>query len=148
MSRDFTFYRQPSVLTALSAVPPQIVHLVRALPPHLADQLSFDDLQKLTAAVGRSGSRHIIDYRLSLPFGSRRFYVRFLCGRERRKLSRLIAEGQNNPWLVLAAATLLFWFMITVSLVIIAVGLYLLKTALGIDVFDGPSFLHRCLFDY
>ena len=143
-----TIGRQPSVLSALSGAPPQIGDLVRALPPALVDQLTFADLQRLTAAVVRPGASHIIDYRLSLPFGSRRFYVRLLFGRERRKLSRLIAEGQTNPWLMLAAAVLLFWFMITVSLVFIAVGVYLLKTVLGIDLFDGPSFLHRLLFDY
>ena len=143
-----TLDRQPSVLSALSTVPPQISDLVRALPPTLVDQLTFDDLQRLAAAVDRPSAQHIMDYRLSLPFGSRRFYVRLLCGRERRKLSRLIAEGQTNPWLTLAAAVLLFWFMITVSLVFLAVGLYLLKTVLGIDLFDGPSFLHRILFDY
>ena len=143
-----TLDRQPSVLSALSTVPPQISDLVRALPPTLVDQLTFDDLQRLAAAVDRPSAQHIMDYRLSLPFGTRRFYVRLLCGRERRKLSRLIAEGQTNPWLTLAAAVLLFWFMITVSLVFLAIGLYLLKTVLGIDLFDGPSFLHRILFDY
>ena len=143
-----TLERQLSVLSALSTVPPQISDLVRALPPTLVDQLTFDDLQRLAAAVYRPSAQHIIDYRLSLPFGTRRFYVRLLCGRERRKLSRLIAEGQTNPWLTLAAAVLLLWFMITASLVFLAVGLYLLKTVLGIDLFDGPSFLHRILFDY
>ena len=143
-----TLDRQPSVLSALSTVPPQISDLVRALPPTLVDQLTLDDLQRLAAAVDRPSAQHIMDYRLSLPFGTRRFYVRLLCGRERRKLSRLIAEGQTNPWLTLAAAVLLFWFMITVSLVFLTIGLYLLKTVLGIDLFDGPSFLHRILFDY
>lgn len=141
--------RQATFLTALCTVPPQIRDLILSLPPDVVDQLTTDDLQRFIVALGRPTANHLIDYRLSLPIGYRRFYIRFLCGRERRKISRIIAEGQANPWLVLAAMALLFWFMMTVTLALIVVGVYLLKTVLGIDLFDGPSFLHRLLLsDY
>ena len=138
--------RRATLLSALSATSPHIGDVVQALPPSLVDQLTLDDLQRIIAATSQPRALHLLDYRLSVPLGSRRFYLRVLCGRERRKLSRLIAEGQTNPWLTIAATALIFWFMMTVSLALIVVALYLIKTALGIDLFDGPSFLHRLIF--
>ena len=141
------FDGRAAVLAALSAAPPQVGDVVRALPPDLVDQLTVDDIERIIAAMGQSRARHLIDYRLSVPLGSRRFYFRLLCGRERRKISRLIAEGQTNPWLVIATAALIFWFMMTVSLALIVVILYVVKSALGIDLFAGPSVLHGLFFD-
>ena len=125
---------------------PQVRNFLRALPQELIERLTFDDLRRLGAAIHQPRAQHIVDYRLSIPLGGRRIYFRILCGWERRKLSRLIAEGQTNPWLVIAAAALTFWFMMTMTLACIAILVYFVKTAMGIDLFDGPSFLHKLFF--
>ena len=147
MGTVFPVDRRALMLSIVSTAAPQVDTLVRVLPQKLIDQLTLDDLQRISAAIGPSRAPHIIDYRLSVPLGSQRFYFRVLCGRERRKLSRLIAEGQTNPWLVIVAAAMAFWFMMTMSLACIVVITYLVKSALGIDLFDGPSPLHRLFFD-
>lgn len=76
---------------------------------------------------------------MPLPWGS--YYVTILVGRERRSTARLEAEGQTRP-----ALRFLVYFlmssMLIVGVVCALVLLYLIKSALGIDLMSGDSPFH------
>ena len=78
------------------------------------------------------------------PFGW--FYLNVRAGRERRSLDRLMDEGQVSPAKLSLVYTLAMW--IAVGLIGLGgmVSIYLLKSFAGIDLLEGPSFLHDFLF--
>ena len=86
---------------------------------------------------------HSIDYRVSLPtvfFGS--WYVVLLAGPERRNRERLKNEGQTSlsrRFVAVTTALLAVLFFAGIGLLTLA---YLLKSALKINIFSTPSFLH------
>lgn len=89
---------------------------------------------------------HWIDYRVSLPFFGRRFYLTFLFGKERRGLSRIKSEGQASVTKTSLIYVAVLWLLISTVLFASLVLVYALKSAIGIDVFDGPSALHDFAF--
>jgi hypothetical protein len=84
---------------------------------------------------------HRIDLRVSIPVPTGRWYVTIVAGPERRSAQRLRAEGQTH-WLRQAAIyamlmALMLWLVVCVFGLV-----YLLKSALGIDLFEGNSPFH------
>ena len=73
-------------------------HYFQRLDPEVAD--SFSDPQKRaiwTMFGGRGIAKHAVELRRSLPLpGGRRFYMVFLCGRERRGIARLHGHGEGS----------------------------------------------------
>jgi hypothetical protein len=73
-------------------------HYFKRLDPVVAD--SFSDQQKRaiwTMFGGRGIAKHAVELRRSLPLpGGRRFYMVFLCGRERRGIARLHGHGEGS----------------------------------------------------
>ena len=84
---------------------------------------------------------HAIDLRASLPLPGGSWYVTIVAGRERRSPDRLEREGQTHR-LRQAAVYVVGSAVVLWLLVCAAVCAYLLKSALQIDLFDGPSPLH------
>ncbi len=84
--------------------------------------------------AGRGPGRHWIDVRRSLPLFGRRIYLVLLMGRERRTLERLRREG------VISRTGDAFAYVVTLAILLtpFLAGLYLLKNAMGVDLFpDG-----------
>lgn len=108
--------------------------LMKRLPPHLRDSFSEEQLDALRIAFGaRRWGRHAIDLRGTLPFGRSRFYFVLLAGHNRRDAPRWQQE------LTLATKAFgLTLFLLFCGLVGLA-ALYLLKSALGIDIFPNYS---------
>jgi hypothetical protein len=105
------------------------------LPEHLRDSFSDEQLEALRGIFGtRSWVRHRLDLRGTLKLFGNHYYFAILAGRNKRNLSR----PQQNLSLAAKAAliTLFLVFSAAVGLVI----LYLLKSALGIDLIPGFSF--------
>jgi hypothetical protein len=100
------------------------------------DRDSFSDAQLLAvkAALGaRKWGVHPVDLRWTFRLLRHHYYVVFLMGRSRRTLSRREQQiGRVLQSLVLA-------LFLTFSALLGLVLLYLLKSALGIDIFDGFS---------
>lgn len=97
----------------------------------------------LALARREQATRHVVDYRVSVPtlfWGS--WYVVLLAGRERRNASRLAAEGQTS----LGRRTALISLVLGLTLALAVFGAlclaYLAKSLAGIDLFPGPSPLH------
>ncbi|WP_028240958.1 hypothetical protein [Stutzerimonas azotifigens] len=108
--------------------------LMKRLPSHLRHSFSDEQIDALRVAFGaRKWGRHAVDMRGTLPLGRSRYYFVLLLGRNQRERSRRQEE------LGLAAkalgATLFLLFSVLLGLVI----LYLIKSALGINLFPNFS---------
>lgn len=78
-----------------------------------------------------TASRHRIDFRHSFPFLHRRYFVVFLFGRDLRNVSR------ESTLFGRIFTTLLITLGVVFALLSILLALYMLKSALGIDVFKN-----------
>ncbi len=116
---------------------PSVRKLLSRMPSGVADSFSDDQLMHLKVALGsRQWGRHKIDFRgtFSFPFVSSRFYYVFLMGKNHRDLSR--SEK------VISALTLSLFTSLLILLCVMfgILVLYLVKSALGIDLIQGFSF--------
>ena len=117
-------------------------------PAGFSSTFTDEQIAGLNAALVDADTRyHAIDYRTSISFFGIPFYITFLMGRERRSRERLALEGQTRVHRV-ALAHIVLTLVITLSFVAAAgCVLYLVKSALGIDLFDGHFALHDLFFE-
>lgn len=102
---------------------------------------SFDDRQLLAikqAFAERHRGSHFVDLRVSLPLLLGRLYCVLIVGPERRARPRRRRERQAHPLATAANLTVLAGFG-ALLLAALAGLLYLLKSALGIDLVPGFS---------
>ena len=114
---------------------PFIAGLKERLPEELRESFTEEQLEALKLAFGtRSWGKHSVDLRGTVKFWHRRYYFVFLAGRNYRQLSRLEQELS-----LLGKATVLAVILLACGLAGLLL-LYLLKSALGIDIFPDYSF--------
>ncbi len=101
-----------------------------------------DQLMALSLASVPVNSKHVIDYRVSVPFFGRRFYLTLLAGREQRSKARLAAEMQLASVQIKNRNPVILALMFTLAIFAGVTGLYIIKSALGVDMFEGDSALH------
>jgi hypothetical protein len=115
---------------------PDVMKLISRLPNKTALSLTDEQLTHLKVAIGNGGYRnHKVDFRgtFPLPFYPSRIYFVFLMGQNVRLLSR------QEKTVTLMAILLLFFLFLLLSAVFGLLALYILKSALGIDLFEGFS---------
>lgn len=115
---------------------PVIKKLLGKLPEDIADSYSEKQLQGLRVALGdRTWGKHFIDKRgtFAITFVRWRFYYVFLLGRNRRAYTR----REKRASLLMFMGIILLFLCISVLLGLLT--LYLLKSALGIDLLEGTS---------
>lgn len=113
---------------------PFIQDLLQRLPRSDRDSFSAAQLLALKVALaGRRWGRHALDVRGALSFWRWRYYYVVVLGRERRQLSR----RQEDLSRTVKALLLLTFLIFSVLLGLIV--LYLVKSALGIDLIPGHS---------
>jgi len=111
--------------------------ILEKMPESVADSFNDEQLTHLFTILGsRSWGRHSIDLRgtFKIPFYKWRFYYVFLTGKNHRDLSR------KEKQISLMGQAL---FISTFLLLCTGLGLlilYLIKSALGIDIFPNFSF--------
>ena len=104
------------------------------LPNDVRATFTIEQLQALTLALAALPKlEHVLDLRWTLGFWRWNFYFVFLFGRNRRELSRRARMAER---LALATATFLF---VTISILFGLLVLYLVKSAMGIDIFPHFS---------
>ena len=89
---------------------------------------------------------HVIAYRMSLPFLGRRYYFAVFAGREQRSLARLVAESQRKSWWHTTFSVSALLMCLSTGVMCALATAYLVKSMLGIDLFDEHFFLHRLFF--
>lgn len=115
---------------------PLIKKLLKNLPKSLAESYTDEQLQGMRIAVGDgTWGKHFIDNRgtFAFPFVPWRFYYVFLLGKNRRAYTRREKHAS-----LLMFVGLIFGFII-ISILFGLLTLYILKSALGIDLLEGTS---------
>lgn len=109
------------------------------IPRPLAASFTAEQLMAVRMAFGaRHRGSHAVDLRLSLPLPRNRWYLVLLAGTERRSPSRRQLDRQRYPLRRLGnfVVAVLFAGMLAAA----GIGLlYMLKSALGINLFDDLS---------
>ena len=115
---------------------PIIEKLLKKLPDDIANSYTDKQLQGFRIALGdRTWARHFIDNRgtLSFPFIRWRFFYVFLLGKNKRAFTR---REKHASMLMFVGLVLSF---IVISMLMGLFTIYILKSALGIDLMEGSS---------
>ena len=115
---------------------PAIKKLLSRMPEEVASSFTDEQLTYLLTAVGSRGwGKHKIDFRgtFKLPFYQWRYYYVILAGRNHRELSR--QEKRTSLLITAVLSSVFIFFSAGLGLLV----LYLIKSALGIDLFSGFS---------
>ncbi|WP_334047788.1 3-phosphoshikimate 1-carboxyvinyltransferase [Alteromonas gracilis] len=113
---------------------PVIIRLLERMPDKVADSFSEEQLAYLRNAIGaREWGRHKVDLRGTIKFFKWRYYYVVLAGRNRRTLSE-----KERRIAVLMNAVLITSF-VSFSMFVGLIVLYLIKSALGINLIEGWS---------
>ena len=115
---------------------PQVFKALLQIPSKHAD--SFSEVQLIyfrLALIGKPWQQHFIDSRgtFYFPFIGWRFFYVFLLGKNRRAFNRKEKQASMAVFIVAVIS-----FMV-ISLAVGLLLLYLLKSALGIDLLEGSS---------
>lgn len=103
----------------------------------MAKSFSDEQLLHLKVALGsRKWGKHKIDFRgtFIVPFVSNKFYYVLLLGKNNRDLTR------SEKTISALTMSLFFSVFVIFSTLLGLFALYLIKSALGIDIIDGFSF--------
>lgn len=115
---------------------PAMQALLKRLSPSIANSFTTEQLIALASIVGARGGRvHAIDVRttIKLPFVPFSFYLVFLMGKNRRTLNATEQCIAVFSMFLFIALNVIF---LTCFIIVI---LYLIKSALGIDLIGGYS---------
>jgi hypothetical protein len=113
---------------------PTIKKLLSRMPVHVQQSFTEQQLAELRVALGaRQWGKHRIDVRGTLSFWRFRYYYVFVAGRNIREQSRQARQ------LSLIGQALFLSVLISICMLFGLLLLYLLKSALGIDLLDGYS---------
>lgn len=95
-------------------------------------------------------TRHSIDYRISTSIFGRQVYFVFLSGFDQRSLHRVFADDELRPFPTYFLKFILVLFVLASAFLMLVggavVALYVLKSYVGIDIFDDHSVLHDLVF--
>lgn len=115
---------------------PAIKNLLARMPEEIANSFNDEQLTHLLTAVGsRSWGKHKVDARgtFKIPFYKWRFYYVVLAGKNYRELSR----KEKNASLIVTSLISSIFLIFCAGLGLLV--LYLIKSALGIDLLPGFS---------
>lgn len=114
---------------------PVITKLLAKLPADMRGSFSPEQLLALKVALGgRTWGTHALDLRFTLKWWRWQYYCVLLAGRNRRVLTDRERRVQRISMALVLAVFLLF------STAVGVLVLYLIKSALGIDLIPGFSF--------
>ena len=119
------------ILTTLSKRPLPVERFYDVLDEHTAQQLTPEQQQEIEKAIIfiTQAARHKVDIRKSFSLFGKPIYVVFLLGRDLRKRQR----QESTLSTLMLALLLLFTVMFVICCILLT--LYMIKSALGIDVF-------------
>lgn len=120
------------------------------IPPDIRERLSPDQVTRLMESLRPRLSEHSLDYRVSSSVFGSGFYIALLAGGEKRPLMRLRREGLKRalPAVLFEVGTVCLAIagMVCLLVGVSVIGAYIVKSAMGIDLMDGPSLLHNFFY--
>ncbi|NRA70362.1 MAG: 3-phosphoshikimate 1-carboxyvinyltransferase [Gammaproteobacteria bacterium] len=109
--------------------------LLDRMPKEVQDSFTEEQLANIKIAISaRTWGSHAIDVRSTVKFFRYRYYYVFVAGRNRRELTR--RERRLGLLMHASFATVFLLFCSVLGVLV----LYLIKSALGIDIFPNFSF--------
>jgi len=126
---------------------PFTYHVYNQIDPNVRSTLTPTQVTAIENAIraGRPYQRHPVDLRGTFPLYFIRFYFVILIGRDKRTQTRN-KEDRRRQKAVLLSALLSIYMLLSLLAPVIFLGLYLLKSLAGIDIF--PAFHLKDLFIY
>lgn len=127
----------------------ELLRILAAIPPTASSVFTPQQLAALDVAIARTRPRpgsHKLDYRVSVPFFGRRYYFVLLGGKDRRTRARVIHEGHAATWRLSLAYVILMSAVMSGGMFAVVLVLYVVKSLLGINVFEEHSILHNLFF--
>ncbi len=107
--------------------------LAARLPAAILATLTPDQISAIEQAIRPAEARHRIDFRVSIPWIGRRYYIALFAGHESRSIERLRREGQLSIGRV--AGTYGALLAVVSALMILSAGV--LAYSLG-KIFEDP----------
>jgi hypothetical protein len=105
------------------------------MPKNIQSTFTDEQLTYLKIAIGaRQWGNHTVDCRGVVKFFKFRYYYVFLAGRNRRELSL------KEQRIARLAQAIILSSVATLIILLTLLVLYLMKSALGINIFNGYSF--------
>jgi len=112
-----------------------LVKLLERMPKDVQQSFTEDQLSSLKLAIGaRTWGSHAVDVRSTVRFFRYRYYYVFIAGRNRREVS------QREKLVALYIQVMFVTGFVLVCSAFAILILYLVKSALGIDIFPNFSF--------
>lgn len=113
-----------------------ITRFFKSIPTELCASLSDDQVKAIEKAIVTNTvrSEHCVDVRPTIGFGKWRYYAVLLVGRDRR------SEKRKNGSLSLLCKSLSIIVGAILLFMSAVLTMYLIKSALGIDIFKHFSF--------
>ncbi|MDC9514552.1 3-phosphoshikimate 1-carboxyvinyltransferase [Pseudoalteromonas sp. CST5] len=113
---------------------PAVRSLLNRMPEEVQKSFTEEQLVHLKVAIGaRQWGRHSIDSRGVVKFFKYRYYFVFLAGRNRRELN------ENEKKVAWIFQVVFITILTLIFIIVMALILYLIKSALGINLFDDFS---------
>ena len=114
---------------------PAIRSLLERMPKNIQATFTDEQLAHLKIAIGaRQWGNHAVDCRGVVKLFKYRYYYVFLAGRNRRELSLKEQKIARFTQAIILSLAVTFTTLLTLLV------LYLIKSAMGIDIFEGYSF--------
>lgn len=114
---------------------PVIAQLLGKLPDEMRSSFSEAQLRALKIALGhRAWDKHALDFRWTLKFWQWQYYLVVVAGRNRRTMTARERRLQELSLAFFVSVFLMFSTILGVFVV------YIIKSALGIDLIPGFSF--------
>jgi hypothetical protein len=117
-------------------------HYINAIAPEVLASLDETQLASVKSALAAAipqPSLKLVDFRFVVDLIFSRFYIVILVGKDRRKRNRkYIPEHFSKVGNIIAAIVLLLTMNVFISVVLFLFA-YLLKSAVGIDLFPGHT---------
>lgn len=126
---------EPDSNTTYSPYSPRLQALLNKMPQDVATSYTKVQLLHLEHALSQKGAKLPVDIRgkLSVPFTTRRFFFVLLVGKEKREISRREYNVKRSTvilcLLIMIVASSLFGLLV----------LYLIKSAMGINIIEHFS---------
>lgn len=116
---------------------PAFERLLKRLPEEHRRAFTAEQLHALALASIPPPPNHQIEYRVSVPFFGKRFYVTLFVGRERRARSRLVAEGQLPAAQIVKPDPVAWTLVLALTGFGVLLALFLAKAMFGIEIGDS-----------
>ena len=127
-----------------------LTNLLVRMPQQVRDTFTNEQIAALAWATSAVETQHVLAKRRTFGFLGNHFYVAMFLGRCRRhrptRLERFIHRGLKHSRRYRAVRLALFSGVAVAGVTGLVLGLYVVKSALHIDLMAGPSFMHDLVF--